>query len=454
MTNRFYKNTWQSACNINFVKKQSEHFCQAMTLYFGANGKPLANLVMSISSYTPAKSVVEYSESPVNHYQFSSIGKLFARLLLSVGKDTSKFEKQVQSFIKAYIPFEAIIRTQLDSFPVYKPLSSTHPERSAVYLPNVQVAGQKPVEIGYNISSLNQGFASKWSIPHSMQRTPIDKTYQQIGIKQLQEFISTLPANSPLVVNTSDSSYGNAEFLATLYEYEHLVNIIRLKNRNVYEYAPKTNLRGAKGIYGQVYNLRKINQPSHRKNPKTKELCQDKPSIQTKIPDQTSSYLTQTHKGRAIKVELKLYQNMMIRSKNKHNMKDKQFDLLIVEHLDACTLEPIHQKPIYLAICGKQKDSIPLTDAYQTHYAHRFDIEPNNRFLKHQLGLDKFQTPIQQHFDLWLSIIQLAEWLLLLASQEVEHQPKKWQKYAIENQAKDITRLSITQTRKSCQPFF
>lgn len=454
MTIGFYKNTWQSACSINFVKKQSEHFCQAMTLYFGSNGKPLANLVMSISSYTSAKSTVEYSESPVNHYQFSSIGKLFARLLESVDKDSSKFETQVQSFIRDYVPIEPIIRTQLDSFPVYKPLSSTHPNRSAVYLPNVQIAGQKPVEIGYNISSLNQGFASKWSIPHSMQRTPIDKTYQQVGIKQLQDFISTLPTNSPLIVNTADSSYGNAEFFATLHEYEYLVNIVRLKNRNVYEYAPKTNRKGAKGIYGQVYNLRKINQKSHRKNPKTKELCQEKPSIETKIPDQTSWYLTQTHKGRPIKVELKLYQTLMIRSKNKHNMKDKQFDLLIVEHLDANTLEPIHQKPIYLAICGQKKDTISLTDAYKTHYAHRFDIEPNNRFVKHQCGLDRFQTPIQAHFDLWLSIIQLAEWLLLLASKEVEHQPKKWQKYAIENQPKNTQSLSITQTRKSCQPFF
>ncbi len=133
---------------LYFVKTNSEHFCQAMTVYFGSNGKLLANLVMSISSYTSAQSTVEYSESPVNHYQFSSIGKSFARLLESVDKDTSTFEKQVQNFIKDFIPYEPIIRTQLDSFPVYKPLSSTHPNRTAVYLPNVQIYGQKPVEIG------------------------------------------------------------------------------------------------------------------------------------------------------------------------------------------------------------------------------------------------------------------------------------------------------------------
>ncbi len=289
-----------------------------------------------------------------------------------------------------------------------------------------------------------------------MQRTPIEQTYQQVGIKQLQDFTQTLqPKQQPvLVVNTADSSYGNAEFIATLHTNEQLVNVVRFKNRNVYAYAPKTNTKGANRIYGQVYNLCKDGQISLRKNPKTKEFCESKPSIETKTPDQTTAYQTQTSKARAIKVELKLYQDMMIRSKNKHNMKDKPFNLVIVEHLDATTLLPIHQKPIYLAVCGEQKNDISLIDVYQTHYAHRFDIEGNNRFVKHQLGLDKFQTPIQSHFDLWLSIIQLAEWLLLLASKEVEHQPKKWQQYTSKNQENSPIRLSITQTRKSCQPFF
>jgi hypothetical protein len=80
----------------------------------------------------------------------------------------------------------------------------------------------------------------------------------------------------------------------------------------------------------------------------------------------------------------------------------------------------------------------------------------NNRFIKHQLGLDRFQTPIQAHFDLFLPIIQLVEWLLLLTSSESNlraSSPKKWQKYN-EKPVLEGQRLSITQTRKSCQPFF
>jgi hypothetical protein len=78
----------------------------------------------------------------------------------------------------------------------------------------------------------------------------------------------------------------------------------------------------------------------------------------------------------------------------------------------------------------------------------------NNRFIKHQLLLDKFQTCIQSHFDLWLSFIQLAEWLLFIASDEIQNRPKKWQSYLPENQDNNIPKLTITQTRKSGQPFF
>ena len=123
------------------MKKNSEDYCQAMTKYFGSNGKPLTNLAMAISSYPQTKGIVEYSESPLYHYQYSSISKLFARLLIGVGKDTGQFLKQVQDFIRPYVPNEPIIRTQLDCFPVYKPLSYTHPERSVVYKPNVKIEG-------------------------------------------------------------------------------------------------------------------------------------------------------------------------------------------------------------------------------------------------------------------------------------------------------------------------
>ena len=96
--------------------------------------------------------------------------------------------------------------------------------------------------------------------------------------------------------------------------------------------------------------------------------------------------------------------------------------MVVVDHLDAQTLESIHKKPMYLAVCGQRRNEITLKNSYQKHYEHR--CEPNNRFIKHQLGLDKLL--IQLHFDIHLLVIELTEFLLLMASEEVSSKPKKW----------------------------
>lgn len=420
-------------------------------LNLGKEGKPLANLVMAVASYTPAKSVVEYSESPLYHYQYSSIGKLFERLLISVDKDTENFKKKVLDFLIDQVPNNELIKMQLDTLPVHKQFSPTHPGRTAVYKPNQTIATNKPVEIGYSISSMNIGFPSNWSIPLDFQRVGIETTGVKVGIKQIQGFLEK--NTQAKVVATSDSSYGNAEYISTLHGEPNLICIVRMANRNVFEYSPKKNKTGAGTIYGKCYSLQSIDFKTKRKNPLTKETAAQKPSILQKQSDETCTYPAITGKGRKINVVLNRYKKMLVRTKKSFKMKDKFFDLVVVEHFDDITKKPLHRKPIFLSFFGKEKDSLPLIDIYKEHYQHRYDIEPNNRFVKQQLHLDKFQTPIQGHFDLWLLIIQLAEWLLFVASDEVSSNPKKWQK-PVEKPKNKENRLTIAQTRKGCQALF
>jgi hypothetical protein len=433
------------------VKNQSEKFAQALINWCPA-GRMLANLVMAIASYTRAKSVVEYSESPLYHYQYSSIGKLFAQLLESVEGNPQTFASQVETFLRAYRPDSAMMRTQLDTTPIFKPHSITHADRMAVYRPNCTIYGNKPVEIGYNLSCLNIGFAPKWSIPALMERVCTSETGVQVGIRQLQTLLKTTD-ETVLVVNTADRSYSTPEFMASLHEEPQLVNEIRLSNRTVWAKDPKRGTGGAPRIYGMGYSLRKIGQESHRKNPKTNELATPKPSLFERKPDESTQYFTQTARNRTILIKLCRYNDMMLRSRKGYNMKNKPFDIVVVEPFDADTLEPIHQNPIYLAICGTHKTKRALRDAYEEHYLHRYDIEPNNRFMKQQLLLDKFQTPIQAHFDLWILVIQLVEWLLFVASDELHPEPKKWQQSA-EPPTQNQPRLTIAQTRKAAQTLF
>jgi hypothetical protein len=231
-------------------------------------------------------------------------------------------------------------------------------------------------------------------------------------------------------VVTPDSSYGTAEYLGSLHDCADLRTITRFKNRTVYEKAAAFPTGGARRVYGNAFALRKPDQSTHYKHPKTGALVAASTSIFEKKPTESVEYYTQSAQKRLFLVQLTRYEDVLIRSKNGMNMKKKPFDLVIVEYWDVQTQTPVFQKPIYLAVCGSRKAEMGLRSVYEQHYFHRYDIEINNRFMKHQLLIDKFQTPIQAHFDLWLVVIQLVEWLLFLASDELSPQPKKWQKAA------------------------
>jgi hypothetical protein len=154
---------------------------------------------------------------------------------------------------------------------------------------------------------------------------------------------------------------------------------------------------------------------------------------------------SQTRKGRGLIIELYRWNDLLKRSKNGHSMKDKPLDLVAVRVRDAQTKEKVFDRPLVMAACGQHKSQVSLKMVYED-YRHRYDIEPAYRFAKQKLMLDKFQTPDVAHLDNWLIIVQLAQWLLFTATNEVFHQPKKWQKYA--NKVDESkSRLSIAQTR-------
>ena len=133
-------------------------------------------------------------------------------------------------------------------------------------------------------------------------------------------------------------------------------------------------------------------------------------------------------------------------------MKDKPFDLLQVRVLDAQTLEPLYQRPMYLMIFGKRKTKVNTQQAYGD-YRHRYDIEPSFRFEKQNLKLNKFQTSDVDHLDNWFCLVYLAQWMLFSISDKVEHCPRKWEKY--NNKPKESTkRLSIAQTQRGAEAFF
>jgi hypothetical protein len=444
------------------MKKNLPPHVQALLLLEG--GKVLASFVMSVASDVYARSIVEYSESPVFHYQYSSISQMFIRIVNGKQQNVLRFIKKSEAFVLQWMSkvsdFSAngVVRTALDCTPVKKPHSNCLEDKQYVYTVNETIKGNKPIEIGYLLSSLNIGFAPKWSVPASLLRVKSDESAIGVGIAQLQKLCDSLECKDKLVVNSADSGYGHAGFIAPLHAQENLVNVVRLKACNVWNEQHRAKTGGTNGIYGDCYHLRRKDAETKYKNAKTGALSIPKTSIAERKCDQTETYETTTKQGKVVEITLHLHENMMKRSKKGHNMKDKPFNLVIVEAKNKATGKAMFGKPIYLAVTGQRKGEISLRAAYEEHYAHRYDIEPNNRFIKQQLLLEKFGTPHTEHFDIWLSILSLAETLLLLTITELTPVQltctKKWQRQSAPKVDILPTRPTIAQARKAAESLF
>lgn len=328
-------------------------------------------------------------------------------------------------------PFEKFWLLNTDSSSLFRPHSPSLAHRGFVHRANNQIRGNKPVDIGYELSAV--GLSARqpryglseapWNLPLSMRLIPFDQNRNSFTATQVNDLLDNtdLPLGSELSVNALDSNYASPEYIAQTHHQANLVNIIRLaNNRNVWKQltpqeqqvrrTTNADSRGAKAIYGQKYKLSEV---------QDWELP----------PDQDLAFGIKLAKGRKCLVKVEMWQNMLLRSKRKHNMKDKPFNLVRIDLLDATTEKPLFKRPLWLSIWGQRRNEITLDEIYWA-YRNRFDIEHFFRFGKQRLLLDKFQTPDEQQWQNYLEVLSLAYWLLWVAKDEAKPQPnKKWQKY-------------------------
>jgi hypothetical protein len=120
-------------------------------------------------------------------------------------------------------------------------------------------------------------------------------------------------------------------------------------------------------------------------------------------------------------------------------------------------------------LADRQYISIPNNViAGNKNYRQRYDIEGHNRFSKQRLLLDKYQTPDVQTLDNWTLLVAAAYWLLFYAADDVQANPKPWEKYLPKikelekqnNENKDLKnkenkpKLSVAQTQKAALNLF
>lgn len=418
----------------------------------------MANLVMSLSSYQPANSLVQLSESPLYHFQFSSIFKVIHDLA-TTSQAYEACKRQILSQCLKYAAEQQQIVLQTDVTPLIKAHSPTLENRQYVKQSNTVIKGNKPLSIGYPLSSINLSGSSNWSLPLLRGRVPLEETESSYAVSQLKTLVPTLltKLSGDLVINTTDSSYTHAAYLSPLFELDELVCISRFRSGSkVFTAAPikaKDKSTGAPKIYEHCFYLRHQTHLYKGKTPKTGKAYQ---KVQTTIYDLACSdslqISTTTKKGRQIIVQLYKWDDLKLRSKNGDCMKHKPFDLVGVKIVDAQTGELVFKREMFLGIFGKRKKEISLVKSYKT-YRCRYDIEPSFRFNKQKMFLDAYACESVQHLDNFLLVNQLANWLLYVAADEVAFIPRKWEKNK-SNPPPKSDKLSIARTHRSTERLF
>lgn len=421
--------------------KKTEQFCRDIgTKISTKNAKAFTNLVISLSSYEQAGSVTGLSESPLFHHSYSSIRDG----ITGVGGNE---EEQVASMSRlrelALSQLELgggdRVLLQTDASSIVKAHSSCLEDRQYVKINNNVISGNKPISVGYPISLVNiSPGVGKWSVPLDIRRINSHQSATDCAVEQVKELVQLDGLCDCLVLNTLDSGYGNASYMSRVYEEAHLVNLIRFRYGNKvwsrYEAGQASSItkgaskkKGRPRVFGdQFYLIDRSDVKKYHRKGGAYEV--ERTSIFDLAHQEQVSLKATTYKGRALKIQLWRWNDLLIRTKKGHPMQDKPFDLVASRVSDAQTGELVFQRTMFTLIHGHNKDQISTQEAFEG-YRKRYDIEPAIKFAKQELLLDKYQTPCRQHFDNWLVVVMAAFWLLFTAKEVVKYRPKKWRQY-------------------------
>lgn len=314
-----------------------------------------------------------------------------------------------------YFPVRERNHFQTDVVNIFREHSPTLKDRQYRHKANQVIGGNKPLGIGYPLSFINLGdFESSWSLPFEVRRVKSNEDEVEVGAEQIRRVCQRPEFEQSLNINAADSSYGVAKYITKVNEIENLVNVIRLRHGNKVCESEFQETGGAPQIYGtQYYLIEESGWKEYRKKEKTyrKYLT----SIYEKEADECAEIEKVTKKGKRLKIELRRWRAMKMRTKKGNSMKEVEFEIVGIRVLEKETGRRVFNQDVFVAVVGAEREVLKIQEIAEIFY-HRFDLEVTNRFLKQNLFLESYQTPELQHLDNFSLLAQEAIWLLWSAS--------------------------------------
>jgi hypothetical protein len=321
----------------------------------------------------------------------------------------------------------------IDCTPNPRPYARKLVDRHVTHYPN-PAPGNKPIVVGHQYSVLTMlpqnhlENAKHWVIPISTKRVESCKKGNEVGMEQIVESISTLDLDQELCVTVGDTLYGTEQCRVSAGKQSNLVHIFRVNSkRNLYSMPTPTesklSKKGRKTEFGNKMNLSDV---------KTHRAC-----------DQYEEKSWVNSKGKEYTVQIKCWNDMLLRGSRKYHSSEYPMNLIQVKLLND-KKEEVYKRPLWLSVFGARRNEIDLFDAYQS-YNSRYDIEHFFRFSKQNLLLDAYQTPDVEHEELWWQLCMIAYTQLYLGKDNIANSVQPWERYLPEYQnTTDEIKATIT----------
>ena len=338
------------------------------------------------------RSFAELSLSPAFRRQWPS---LYAAM-----EEGQQDREWLESYFIQHVPREGIQIFALDGTAWPHPAAKTLADRQYVYSPTAAINGGSIV-VGhpYSVLAWVLDRGSSWAPPLSVRRVTSDQTAVDMGAEQVKKLCQERKEemNQELHLIVADGTYGNHRFLSALKD-EPTGCVVRLRRDRV--------LYGAPGPYSGHGRPRR-----HGKRFAFKEAeTRGEPDAEVELEDE-----------RWGQVRLRRWDDMHARQDA-----DTPFSVISVEsHLE-------RDHPAELFWLGYQPP--PHQEAGEhsvvdlwTWYQYRWPVEPSIRFRKQYLywTLPRFQKA--EYCERWTMLVNVAQWQLFLARDEVQDHPLPWQ---------------------------
>ena len=335
---------------------------------------------MAVASFKSAQSVVQLSESPVFHFQFSSISDAVTNLARTSAERLDRRETLQKLFLE-HFEMKPIIDWQSDGVSLFREHSKCLKDLQFVYKANTVIRGNKPIGIGYPLLFVNLAdFANKWSLPFEVEIVGKETDYVSLAAKKFKEICQRREFQERLNINTADASFGCPKYLSPTSKIKNLVSITRLRHGKKVCFAERKATSGAPQIYGEDWYLREASGDwSLRRKEQT--IIKYQRSIYEKEPDEQTVVFTQTKKGRELRIEIRRWNEMLMHTSDGYSMKEAEFDMVSFRVLDRTTGERVFTEDVFVSVIGRERKRLKLKEVYQ-RFRRRFDAGSNESIFK------------------------------------------------------------------------